>query len=159
MPAYDRTSIWLHWILGLAILGQFALGWWMADLPKEPAAARAGWLGLHKVVGITLAALVVIRLAWRATHPAPPLPGTLPRLQRALARATHWALYACMLVMPASGYLSVTYAELEGLMGEVHATTAAVFGALMALHIGAALRHLARRDGLFARMWPSVERG
>lgn len=178
MVAYDRTSIVFHWILGLAILGQFALGWWMLDIPKEPPGVRAWWFDLHKSMGITLAALVVIRLLWRISHPAPALPGTLPRLQRIAANATHWALYGCMLVMPISGYLGASFtndpieyfgatlpqwgwdsADAQALMSSIHSTTASLLGVLIALHVGAALWHVVRRDGLFARMWPSVERG
>lgn len=178
MAAYDRTSIVFHWILGLAILGQFALGWWMVDIPREPPGVRAWWFDLHKSIGITLAAFVVIRLLWRMSHPAPALPGTLPRAQRIAASATHWTLYACMLVMPISGYLAVSFTKVptkyfgaalphwgwdapdaEALMGLIHSTTAYLLGALIALHVAAALWHLLRRDGLFARMWLSVERG
>jgi cytochrome b561 len=175
---YDRTSILLHWLLGLAILGQFALGWWMVDLPREPAAARAWWFELHQSVGVTLLAFVVLRLLWRLSHPAPELPGTLPRLQRTMARASHWALYGCMLVMPISGYLGSSSATepvryfgarlshfqwnspaLQDVMGSLHSITAWLLGALVALHIGAALYHLVRRDGVFARMLGSVEGG
>lgn len=158
-PAYDRITIVLHWIVGLAILGQFALGWWVGSLPDEPASA--GWVGLHQWIGVTLAAFVVLRLLWRLSHPTPELPGTLPRLQRTMAKATHWALYGCMVVMPLSGYLSTwgsDDADLQAAMGSVHSITASLLGALLALHVGAAVWHLARRDGLFARMWPSVER-
>lgn len=175
---YDRTSILLHWIVGLAILGQFALGWWMVDLPREPAAARAWWFDLHQSTGVTLLAFVVLRLLWRLSHPAPELPGTLPRLQRTMARASHWALYGCMLLMPISGYLGSSSAKepvryfgarlphlqwnspgLQDVMGSLHSIGAWLLGALVALHIGAALYHLVRRDGVFARMWTSIERG
>jgi len=176
--AYDRTSILLHWIVGLAIVGQFALGWWMADLPSEPAAVRGRWLELHQSIGIVLATFVVVRLLWRLSHPAPELPGILPKLQRTMAKATHWALYGCMVVMPVSGYLGSSSAkepvrffgaplphfawnspELQDAMGSVRSITAWLLGALVALHVGAALYHLVRRDGVFARMWSSVERG
>jgi cytochrome b561 len=171
MAAYDRTSIALHWIVGVAILFQFALGWRMGAVPEAEAAP---WFELHYSVGVTLAAFVVLRLLWRLSHPAPELPGTLPRLQRAVAKASHWALYACMVVMPVSGYLGASSArepvryfgsplphfrwnspEVQDAMGSVHGITAWLLGALIAVHVGAALYHLVRRDGVFARMWPS----
>ena len=173
MPAYDRTSVLLHWAIGLVLLGQFALGWWMIDIPKDPPGVRAWWFNLHKSMGITLAAFVVFRVLWRLHHPAPTLPGTLPRLQRVAATATHWLLYACMLVMPLSGYLGSSFTKYpikyfgytlphwgwewsgaKALMSAVHLTTAWIFAALIALHLGAALWHLVRGDGLFRRMWP-----
>ena len=173
MVAYDRTSVLLHWLVGLAILGQFALGWWMLDVPKDPPGVRAGWYNLHKSIGITLGAFVLVRLLWRLSHPAPRLPGTMPRLQRLAAVGTHWALYACMLALPITGYLGSSFTQYpikyfghtlphwgfdwpaaKALMSAIHFSTACLLGALIALHVGAALWHLARRDGLFYRMLP-----
>ena len=174
---YDRMSIALHWIIGLAILVQFALGWWMVDIPKDPPGVRAGWFNLHKSIGLTLAAFVVLRLVWRATHPAPPLPGTLPYLQRAAAAATHWLLYACMLVMPLSGYLGSSFTKYpikyfghtlphwgwewpagKALASAIHLGAAWTLAGLLALHIAGALWHLLRRDGVFSRMAPRFDR-
>jgi cytochrome b561 len=157
----------------LAILGQFALGWWMIDVPKDPPGVRAWWFNLHKSIGITLAALVVLRLLWRLGHPGPSLPGTLPRMQRIAAAGTHWALYACMLVMPLSGYLGSSFSKYpikyfgnalphwgwdwpsaKAFLSNVHLAAAWLLAALIAVHVVAALRHALRRDGLFSRMWP-----
>jgi cytochrome b561 len=157
----------------LAILGQFALGWWMIDVPKDPPGVRAWWFNLHKSIGITLAAMVVLRLLWRLGHPGPSLPGTLPRMQRIAAAGTHWALYACMLVMPLSGYLGSSFSKYpikyfgnalphwgwdwpaaKAFLSNVHLAAAWLLAALIAVHVVAALRHALRRDGLFSRMWP-----
>jgi len=172
--AYDRTSVLLHWMVGLAILVQFALGWWMIDIPKDPPGVRAWWFNLHKSIGITLAAVVVLRLLWRISHPAPPLPGALPHIQRVTAAVTHWGLYACMLIMPISGYLGSSFSKYpikyfgtplphwgwdwpaaKALMSAIHLTAAWILAALITLHVAGALWHLARRDGLFSRMWPA----
>jgi cytochrome b561 len=174
MHAYDRTSVLLHWLVGLAILGQFALGWWMLDVPKDPPGLRAGWFNLHKSIGITLAAFVVLRLLWRLRHPAPALPGALPRVQRLAASGTHWALYACMLVMPLTGYLGSSFSRYpikyfgsalphwgwewpaaKAFLSGVHLATAWILATLVAVHIAGAAWHLAKRDGLFSRMWPA----
>jgi cytochrome b561 len=174
---YDRMSIALHWLVGLAILLQFALGWWMVDIPKDPPGVRAGWFNLHKSIGLTVAAFVVFRLLWRASHPGPALPGTLPQLQRLTARGTHWLLYACMLVMPLSGYLGSSFTRYpvkyfgstlphwgwewpagKTAMSAIHLGAAWTLAALLALHLAGALWHLLRRDGLFSRMAPSFDR-
>lgn len=174
---YDRMSVALHWSVGLAILAQFALGWWMIDIPKDPPGIRAWWFNLHKSIGLTLVAFVVLRLVWRATHPAPPLPGTLPRMQRLAALATHWLLYACMLVMPTSGYLGSSFTKYpiryfgytlphwgwewpaaKAAMSAIHFGAACTLGFLIALHVAGALWHLLRRDGLFSRMAPLRDR-
>ncbi len=46
---YTKTAIILHWLIGLAILGMFALGWYMTDLPKNTP-DRAFFFNLHKFV-------------------------------------------------------------------------------------------------------------
>ena len=164
----------IHWFVGLAILAQFALGWWMIDVPKDPPGVRAWWFNLHKSIGITLAAFVVLRILWRLSHQGPPLPATLPPLQRFAAAATHWGLYACMLAMPLSGYLGSSFSKYpikyfgmalphwgwdwpaaKALMSAIHFTSAWILAALIFLHLAAAAWHLARRDGLFGRMWPA----
>jgi cytochrome b561 len=33
---YTGTAIVLHWVLGLALVGSFAMGLYMADLPLSP---------------------------------------------------------------------------------------------------------------------------
>jgi cytochrome b561 len=169
---YDRTAVFLHWAVGLGILAQFALGWWMLDLPKGPGGERAWWFNLHKSLGITLALFIAIRLLWRLRHPAPPLPGALPGWQRLAASWSHAGLYACMLALPLSGYLGSSFSgypirffghplanwgwewpEAKNLMAAVHETAGWLFAALIALHVGAALWHAVHRDGIVRRMW------
>src|SRR5689334_17488815 len=101
-PSYTRTAVALHWIIAAAVLAQVALGWWMLGIPKEPVGLRAGWFNLHKSIGLSIALLVLVRLAWRARHPAPPL-ADAPAWQRHAAHVTHALLYLCLLVQPASG--------------------------------------------------------
>jgi cytochrome b561 len=170
---YDRVAITLHWLIALGILAQIGLGFWMIDIPKQPAGVRAYWLNLHKSIGLTLALLILVRLGWRLAHRPPPLPGTLPRWQLLAARANHGLLYLCMLVMPLSGFLGSTFSgypikyfgmtlptwggkdeALKELLSVVHWASAWLFALLIALHVAAALRHRLARDGLFERMWP-----
>ena len=171
-PKYDRVAVFLHWAIGLAILLQFALGWWMLDLPKGPDGVRAWWFNLHKSIGITLAAVVVLRLLWRKTHRPPALPGDLPPWQRFAAAFSHAGLYACMLVLPLSGYLGSSFSGYpvklfgvplwswsgawpagKNLASAVHETAAWTLAALLAFHVGGALWHALRRDGILRRMW------
>jgi len=173
---YDRVAVALHWLIAFGVLEQIGLGWWMLDIPKQPVGVRAGWFNLHKSIGLTLGALVVLRLAWRLAHRPPPLPPSLPRWQQAAAIATHRLLYLCLLVMPLSGYLGSSFSgypvrffgitlpgwaarndALKDLFSQIHYAAAAVFMLLIALHAAAALKHLLARDGLFGRMWPGRE--
>src|SRR5690606_26339507 len=85
------------------ILAVATVGLVMDELPRTPK--YFGVYTAHKSLGITVLALMLLRLAWRLyAGAAPPLPGT-PRWQRAVASATHWALYVLALAMPLSGWL------------------------------------------------------
>jgi cytochrome b561 len=169
---YDKTAVTLHWVIGLAIVGQFSLGILMQELPKGGDGARAWWFNVHKSIGITLGALIVLRFLWRLTHPAPELPRALPAWQRFAATMSHYGLYACMLMLPLSGFLGsvfsgypikvfgmalpnfgLAWAAGKQFMAAMHQTAAWIFAVLVAVHVGAALSHLVRRDGVFRRMW------
>src|SRR5581483_11915395 len=65
-----------------------------------------GIIGLHRSIGMTVFALVVLRAIWRFVSPPPALPaGTLQLLQW-LSHAGHAALYLLMLAVPALGMAS-----------------------------------------------------
>lgn len=172
MEHYHRVAIILHWLIALGVLWQIAIGWSMIDIPKSPPGARAYWFNLHKSVGLTLGMLILLRVVWRLTHGAPPLPDHLPWWQQQAAKISHWALYACMVIMPVSGYLGSSFTKYpivyfgcklphwgwdaplyKALCSQVHAITVWLFMVLIALHIAAALKHMMAKDGVMQRMW------
>ena len=168
---YTRTAIVLHWLIAVAVIMQFVWGWWMQDIPKQPIGPRVDAFNLHKSLGLTIFALMCIRLWWRWRHPAPPLP-QMPHWQSSLAHANHIVLYAALFVMPVAGYLGSVFsgypvryfgimlpawgwkdAALKDLMSSVHYVTSWILAGAVLLHIVGALNHaLIARDGLIARM-------
>lgn len=127
----------------------------------------------HKWLGITVLFLVIIRLLWRATHPAPKLDLKMPIWQEKVMALTHVALYLLMFAIPLVGWLmssakgyTVNYFglfDLPDLVGkdkalghqlkEVHELLANVLVALVGLHVLAALKHqFIDKDGLLGRM-------
>lgn len=174
-PAYDRMAVALHWIVALALVGQVLLGWYVHEIPRGTP-ARGWWINLHKSTGLVLGLLVLFRLAWRLRQGAPAEAPGLATWQRYAARASHALLYACMLALPLTGYLAsnfsrhgvkffnalllppwgvddkAVYAALNG----AHVALTWVLLALVAVHVLAALAHLFRRDGVFARMLPAA---
>jgi cytochrome b561 len=168
---YTHTAIVLHWLIAVLVLGQLAWGWWMQDIPKQPVGPRVDAFNLHKSMGMTILALMVLRLAWRFGHPPPALPA-MPQWQARLARVTHIALYAALLIQPLAGYLGSEFSgypvkvfgiplpgwagkdvALKEFMSVVHLCVGWVITALIALHVAGALKHaLVDRDGLVARM-------
>jgi cytochrome b561 len=168
---YTWTAIALHWLIAVAVIVQFKWGWWMQDIPKLPPGPRVDAYNLHKSVGLTILALMVMRLLWRWRHPAPALP-QMPDWQRRLAHANHWVLYAALFVMPVAGYLGSVFSgypvkyfgmtlpawgpkdeSLKNLCSTVHLVTSFVLFLAVVLHVAAALKHaLIDRDGLLSRM-------
>jgi cytochrome b561 len=107
-PERDTSlAVLMHWVVAMLVVFQLGLGSYMNDLPKGPD--RSAYFALHKPVGLTVFLLAALRLVWRATHPPPPLPASMPRWQNVLARGNHGLLYALIFLQPASGYLSSSF--------------------------------------------------
>jgi cytochrome b561 len=170
VDVYPRGVIVLHWLLALALVAEIGLGWWMQELPKAPPGLRAGWFNLHKSIGITVALALPLRIWWGVTRAKLP-PDALPRWQWQASQAAHWALYACMVAMPLSGYLGSTFTKYpvryfgitlpdwnrdwpaaKELMSSIHWASVWLFVLLLAVHVVAALWHWSRGDGVCARM-------
>ena len=174
---YTRTAIALHWLIALVILVQIPFGWSLGEIPTGTP-ARGWYVNLHKSVGITLGLVIVLRAFWRWFHPPPALPDWMPRWQRLGASASHVALYACMLIMPLTGYVASNFskwgvkyfntiqlppwgvddARIYALFNGAHVATSYIFFALILAHSASALRHASRHDGILQRMWP-IRRG
>ncbi|NUZ06409.1 cytochrome b [Piscinibacter koreensis] len=172
--SYDRVASSLHWLIGVGLLAQIAFGFLLDDIAPRGTPARSGVINLHKSMGIVLGLLVVLRLVWRLRHAPPGWPRTMPPWQQRAARLGHRVLYACMLVMPLSGYLASNVGKrgvvlfgwplapwgpelpaLYSALQALHAATAWLFCALVAGHVAAALKHaLIDRDGIFGRITP-----
>jgi cytochrome b561 len=172
MPKYPLSMRVLHWLIAVMIIGMLAAGLIMEDLSHDNP-ARGLVYSLHKSFGITILALVLIRIAVRLRGPVPTLPQAIPARERILAHAGHWALYGFMLAMPLSGYLMSTFygrpvlwfgVPLPRLVGvrpddgalarNFHSYAAYALIAMLVVHIGAVILHYVRqRVNLLTRMW------
>lgn len=173
---YTATAQVLHWIVAVLMLAAVAVAWTMV-LRTRTDPGREIWYTLHKSIGLTILALVAVRLAWRATHPAPPLPPRMAGWEKGLAHASHWLLYAILVAMPVSGYLQSSAGghttqwfwlfdvpdvpaspSLARRALQVHLLGQwAVYG-LFVLHVAGTAWHVAvRRDGALDRMLPAQD--
>jgi cytochrome b561 len=171
---YTPTAIALHWLIAVLLLGQFAFGLMLEDIPRGTP-ERGLYVNLHKSSGIVIGLLIVLRIAWRLAHAPPPLPATMPAWQRLAARLSHAALYLCMLMLPLSGYLASNFSKhgikffnlvrlppwgpddktLYAFFNGTHHVTALLLAFFVGLHVLAVAKHmLFDRDGLLWRMWP-----
>jgi cytochrome b561 len=174
---YDDVAVGLHWLIAVFLIAQILFGWYLEYVPRGTP-ARSIYVNFHKSTGLTLGLLILVRLYWRLTHPAPALPRFLPSWERMAARGNHLALYACMLIMPLSGYIASNFSKygvklfnvvslppwgfddpsVYALFNGTHVVTSYLFVALIVLHIAAAIRHAVLRDGVFPRMLPRKRR-
>jgi cytochrome b561 len=168
---YSGPAIALHWILALLLAAMLAIGWYMMSIEDDPGSAW--YFDLHKSFGVLFFALVLARMFWRLFHRPSPLPESVSPLETKLASLTHFALYACMFLMPLTGFLGASFTKAgvqffgvrlpalglpshdlaERFFG-LHSALAWILVALIALHVAAGLKHLlVDRDGVFQRMW------
>ena len=171
---YTRVAMALHWIIAALIVWGFSLGWIMTDIPGfTPTKLR--YFSWHKWIGVTVLVLALIRLLWRATHPAPALPAVMHTWEKLAAHAGHAALYILMLIIPVTGYLyssaagiQVVYlgvlplptiigpdTMLKGILKTIHIALNYVLLFAVAGHLLAVIKHeLFDKQRLLARMLP-----
>jgi cytochrome b561 len=169
---YDKGARALHWLSALLVIGALAAGWTMVGLPFSPLKVKAfNW---HKWIGITVLALTLLRIVWRATH-KPPEPLPMPAWQRKVAHALHGLLYLLLLAQPLVGWANSSAAgipvvwfgvlplpdfvphdkALAGNLEHLHGLLGLLLAVLIALHLLAALKHhFIDRDDTLRRMLP-----
>ncbi|MCK0206676.1 cytochrome b [Starkeya koreensis] len=151
---YDRIARLLHWSVAALVLVQFATGWSWGFFERG-SPPRFYLFRVHLFAGYAVLALAVLRIGWRLTHAAPPLPEGMGRLTAIAAHATHGLLYLAILVQPILGAVTTTALGKSLGTGKVHVALAYVIAGIVVLHVAAALWHqFVRRDGLMARMLP-----
>jgi cytochrome b561 len=163
-----------HWGVAFLILVQIALGfaavlWRLSPLKLELFV----W---HKSTGMLILALMLVRLGWRLANPTPALPPQTARWERYAAHASHGLLYALAIALPLSGWVINSAAavpfsvfwlvplppivapdeRLEDLAKLAHFSLLVALCLVLAVHIGAALRHhLIKRNDVLLRMLPA----
>ncbi|MFZ4806784.1 MAG: cytochrome b [Hyphomicrobiaceae bacterium] len=136
-----------------------------------------GLYSTHKLLGFMLFWIMLWRLTSRFRTGVPSPVATLTPIQRIGSEAVHWALYGLLFVVPLLGWLGVSMYpalnifglfSLPSLTGKsdaaetvlwIHKALAWALVGLAGLHIAAALFHyFVLKDGVLARMMPSVRR-
>jgi cytochrome b561 len=169
---YGTTAKVFHWLILALLLVQYPIGWLMPDIHRDMKPGVA--MSFHVSTGITILVLIVVRLAWRLTHPVAP-ESSLPPWQRLSSEAVHWLLYVLVLATTGTGWLFASFRgwsvslffltplpmlasenaaagkTIDGLHQAMEWTLLAVIG----LHVAAALAHLfIYRDRIMQRMLP-----
>jgi cytochrome b561 len=168
----------LHWGMAALIIGLLAVGTYMTGL--DDLFARFELTQIHKSFGFVVFVLALARIAWRLANPSPVEPAAAKPWERTAARVSHGALYALMVLMPVSGWLMASASDLQEMYGvrnmvfglfelpdpfvpgdraleetfkTIHAAGAVALALLLAVHVGAALKHhFVLRDDVLRRM-------
>jgi cytochrome b561 len=171
-PRFTAVTILLHWLMAVMVLAMLFIGIGMVSTVSYRYHAL---IGIHRLLGIAILLLGIVRLINRVRNPGPALPSHLSSLQRHAAQASQWLLYALLILMPLVGWGMLSAQRypmqllgamqlpfilphnvaLYAVLRRTHTVLAyALFAAFIA-HFGAALVHaLIYRDGVFASMSP-----
>lgn len=170
---YGAVAQLLHWTIVVLVICQFVLGFTASGMPISMQ--RLVILVRHKSIGMTILALALVRLGWRAFTPAPPLPVAMPGYQKTAAHLSHVLLYFLIIAMPIVGWitssashLTVTWfglfafpnlvgpdVQLAKLAKATHAAMAWTLLAVASLHAAAALwHHFKLKDNVLLRILP-----
>jgi cytochrome b561/polyisoprenoid-binding protein YceI len=180
---YTAVAKTAHWLIALLIFILFPLAWVMDDFS---GLQKFKLFNIHKSLGITVLALMVLRVLWRLARPSPSLPPTMPRHERLAAHFGHFALYVTLFLMPLSGWAMISSSDKPSVLYQLmpfplmpwlselspdekkgyleffrnaHEAIGYVLLTLIAVHIAAALRHaILFKDGILSRMLPRIGR-
>ncbi len=174
---YGAPTIALHWLVLALMAGAYATMEFSGIFPRG-SAGRMTMRLTHYALGLSVLALLVVRIPLRLARAEPPIVPAPPAWQAKAATIVHVALYALMVVLPVLGWLAVSaegrpvlilgvdlpmliapnkpwVKPLEG----AHEVAGKIGYALIGLHAAAALwHHYVVRDDTLARMWPPARR-
>ena len=101
---YGSIAKWIHWAIAILFLCSYCAVYFRHWFTEEKTPANWTALQLHLSFGITIAAMVVLRIIWRNINQIPNQePGS--RLAHLAAHLGHYALYLVMILMPLTGYV------------------------------------------------------
>jgi len=174
---YSTVSLILHWPIAALILAQVRL---ITAHEATDGPISREFVQIHKASGMLILILTLGRIGWRIANPAIPLPDTMKRWEKLLARATHVLFYVFLIAMPLTGWAAVSARGSElswfGLFDwpllpvgggreayrsiiDIHGIVVKGLYVLIALHVIGALKHqFIDRDNVLHRMIPWIPR-
>ncbi len=162
----------LHWLTAILIISAAIVGIVLDEMALSPAKLQL--FVTHKSVGITILALLLLRVVLKAAMRSP---GPVERLDGSANRRAslgHVALYTVAIAMPLSGWLLTSAADfpfqwfglfavpmiwpadaaVQELASAMHGALFIVLAVLVFGHIGMALWHHRKGVPVLARMFP-----
>ncbi len=174
---YSATAKFFHWTIAALVLVTVPIGFVMAARGAANIwdATTNQLYSTHKLIGLTILALMLARLAYRLSAGAPAPATSLSPAQRIVSSTVHWAFYVLLIGVAIGGWLGISYfgalnafgiqipalfgvaknEEMAKLVFVGHAIGGTIIAGLILLHVAGALYHaFIARDGVVGRMWP-----
>lgn len=165
---FGLISRLIHWGMALLLISLLALGLRIAAM--EPGLSTLWLYGLHKTLGLTALALVLLRVIWHLISPPPGPQAT--GWMRLFIKTWHWALYALMIATPIAGWAGSSASGIDTLYAEtfvipplvepnetsefvwfiLHEIFAKTLLGMVIVHMLAALKREMDGDGTLTRM-------
>lgn len=193
IPVYTKPARRFHWWVALLVLLQIPLGLYMKwrgdEMPGvndkgEPVKGTFNGIadnGLtdqlfsgHKLIGLTILALVLARLIYRLSNGAPRSDPSVPAPLTGLSHLVHWSLYLLLIAVPIGGYIATSYYGATDVFGlhlpavtpkdekfaerlfDLHGLGGELILILIGIHVAAAIFHkFVRKDRVVERMLPT----
>ncbi|WP_394171573.1 cytochrome b [Saccharospirillum alexandrii] len=178
MPQVQKYPVaWrlLHWLMALMVFALIPIGVVMAERAEAEiwGALTNTLYNWHKAIGFSVLLLMVLRIVMKVWLKGPPYPDELPRKLQLAAKSLHHLLYVLLVLTPLFGWAGVTAfpalitvggyhlpampfvpvnEALAGRLFAIHGALAITLGVLIVGHIGAAMKHMVQKDGIFRRM-------
>lgn len=169
--SYGSVAKFFHWVISPLVILMLAAGFFMENVPED---YKGVVYNTHKLIGLTILLLMVLRMLWALMNPKPAQSRTTSYILRLAARLVHFGLYFFVIVMASAGWVGSVAGgrpphlgdfmfnlpiepskELAEYAFDVHMYVAWILISLVTLHVMAALyHHLVKRDDVLTRMLP-----
>lgn len=165
---YGSVAKFFHWLIFVLLLFMVILGYCLDDVPKlyRPFATN-----LHKLTGLLILLLMLLRAAWALINPKPLLPNARAWEYWA-AYSVHGLLYVTVIAMPLVGWIASNAADHPPYLGHIvfslpiaqnkaladaafdlHGNLAIAIIILFVIHVLAAFYHyFIKKDDVLQRM-------
>lgn len=169
--SYGSVAKFFHAVIALLVIAMLVFGFFLEDVPKD---YQGFAYNVHKLTGIAILFLMVLRLMWALVNPKPVAAAGTKPWERSLEKAVHFLLYFLVILMPLAGWVGSAAAGRPPHLGSfefnllipvnealssaafvMHGQTAFFLIALISLHVLAALfHHFVKKDNILMRMMP-----